>query len=652
MKNKYDLTIGMIVKNEEKYLEKCLTALLPLKGLISCEIIITDTGSTDKTVEIAQKLADTVLHFEWCDDFSKARNTGVEIAQGDWFMFIDADEIFDESVVKIAEFIKLRDRDTYDNATYKKKDLLNDDLTKFKIVTSARLFNFTKGRRMFKSEIHECIPYSKDIFNIDACLLHYGCMPSVIGSKSNRNKVILEKQYKKSPQNMAAVMHLYDTSNMDTKIKLAQKAFDIFDEDAVNSYANIEYKDFIFSLYCDLSSQYLKKNKNDLVIQTCERYFKTKLVQQYSVQPNLPTIEIYFMFAMAFYEKKDYKNALKNFQKYQKMYKDFQLNPNTFNQSAYTYSYNTKKVYAKSDNYIIDSYIALNDEGNAIKYLVKTDMYKCNETENLLNIYVLKVIKFNRVDLFDVVEKHYNDLCIEYGYGRLESLLIGRLYFYKDISYFIKNYSIEKLNKILMLSFANIPEFKYEFYKVLTNDIEVDSLEEVKIYIQIAYYYLISQIPTLQEEVDDVKFKNMVEEVFVFFIETSIYYLNETYEPVMLEKSNINNLPKDEAMCVIISKFFENSNTNSNPIEYIKVLKEALIYNQEFKYIILNSINVIEARCNENEFEVLSQKIKQAISDLIEKNEFEQAKVMLEQYKLINPNDLYIEEITKFIGLA
>lgn len=56
------LSIGMIVKNEEKYLEQCLTAMKPLLEEVESELIIADTGSTDNTVEIARKFTDNVYH--------------------------------------------------------------------------------------------------------------------------------------------------------------------------------------------------------------------------------------------------------------------------------------------------------------------------------------------------------------------------------------------------------------------------------------------------------------------------------------------------------------------------------------------------------------------------------------------------------------
>ena len=62
------LSLCMIVKNEERFLEQCLNSV---KGLVD-EIIVVDTGSTDNTKQIAQKFTDKIFNFEWCDDFSAA----------------------------------------------------------------------------------------------------------------------------------------------------------------------------------------------------------------------------------------------------------------------------------------------------------------------------------------------------------------------------------------------------------------------------------------------------------------------------------------------------------------------------------------------------------------------------------------------------
>ena len=86
------ISLCMIVKNEESVLERCLDSL---KGLMD-EIIIVDTGSTDKTKEIALRYTDKVYDFKWCDDFSAARNYASSFATCEYIYTADADEVLDE----------------------------------------------------------------------------------------------------------------------------------------------------------------------------------------------------------------------------------------------------------------------------------------------------------------------------------------------------------------------------------------------------------------------------------------------------------------------------------------------------------------------------------------------------------------------------
>lgn len=85
------LSIAMMVRNEEKNLERCLKSLLDLFP-IGIEIIILDTGSTDRTVEIAKKYTKNVYHQKWADNFSLHRNKSFSYCKGQWIMQIDADE--------------------------------------------------------------------------------------------------------------------------------------------------------------------------------------------------------------------------------------------------------------------------------------------------------------------------------------------------------------------------------------------------------------------------------------------------------------------------------------------------------------------------------------------------------------------------------
>jgi glycosyltransferase involved in cell wall biosynthesis len=82
----------MIVKNEEKNIERALT----WGKDIVCEQIVVDTGSTDHTVEIAERMGAKVFHFEWINDFSAAKNFALSKAKGNWVAFFDADEYLHE----------------------------------------------------------------------------------------------------------------------------------------------------------------------------------------------------------------------------------------------------------------------------------------------------------------------------------------------------------------------------------------------------------------------------------------------------------------------------------------------------------------------------------------------------------------------------
>ena len=83
------LSLCMIVKNEERYLARCLQSLKPMVD----EMIVVDTGSSDQTRDIAEVFGARVFDFEWNDDFAAARNHSLEKAVGDWILVMDADEV-------------------------------------------------------------------------------------------------------------------------------------------------------------------------------------------------------------------------------------------------------------------------------------------------------------------------------------------------------------------------------------------------------------------------------------------------------------------------------------------------------------------------------------------------------------------------------
>jgi len=101
-----EISLCMIVKNEDKVLDGCLKHIHKHVD----EIIIVDTGSTDGTIEIAKKYTDKIYGFEWNDDFSAARNFSLQFASKEWILVQDADE-FIQNAYKLRDFLLNTDCD-------------------------------------------------------------------------------------------------------------------------------------------------------------------------------------------------------------------------------------------------------------------------------------------------------------------------------------------------------------------------------------------------------------------------------------------------------------------------------------------------------------------------------------------------------------
>lgn len=162
------ISVCMIVKNEEKILKRCLDSI---KGIWD-ELIIVDTGSTDKTKEIAKKYTDKVFDFEWIDDFSAARNYAWSKATKDYIYMADADEVIDRE--NLDKFKKL------------KKVLLPDiEIVQMNYVnqlSNGTVYNFDKEPRAklykrvreftFVDPVHEAVRVAPVVFDSDIDIQH------------------------------------------------------------------------------------------------------------------------------------------------------------------------------------------------------------------------------------------------------------------------------------------------------------------------------------------------------------------------------------------------------------------------------------------------------------------------------------------------
>ncbi|MCK4297157.1 MAG: glycosyltransferase family 2 protein [Candidatus Marinimicrobia bacterium] len=223
--NKPKLTIAMIVKNEESNLQRCLDSFLPIimmkddETLESLtELIIVDTGSTDRTVNIAKKFTDKVYIKEFIPwDFSKARNYGIKKATGDKIMIIDADEeLRQESVYRLEDIIL--------NPKYKEPSIFiniynyySRDLKQYSEMLQPRIFVNDKDFHYEHTVHNKPILKTPYLFAPRVILNHYGYVfqgekgEKLLGNKMERSLPMLEKEYKKHPENLHNLTHLVKT---------------------------------------------------------------------------------------------------------------------------------------------------------------------------------------------------------------------------------------------------------------------------------------------------------------------------------------------------------------------------------------------------------------------------------------------------------
>lgn len=177
------LSISMLVSGRNE-MKKSLDSLHYFTEAFPCEIILVDTGCNPEQRALAEQYADKIVDFQWCNDFAAARNAGLKEAKGEWFMYLDDDEWFDNPQ-QIVSFFVSGEYKNYNCASYAQRNYMDYQGAQYEDSYPSRMIKLGPKTRFF-GKIHEFLsPYDLPKKEFTDFVHHYGY---VFESEEDRKK--------------------------------------------------------------------------------------------------------------------------------------------------------------------------------------------------------------------------------------------------------------------------------------------------------------------------------------------------------------------------------------------------------------------------------------------------------------------------------
>lgn len=296
-----NLSVLMMVKNEEKNIERCLKSLSGIEDPLLREIIIVDTGSTDNTINIIKSLQENgeypfdrikLFHKKWNNDFSAIRNYTIELANGTWLFFIDADEELKEAT-GINRLVK-EDNPDYHVGLIQVINFMKKDLSQYASMVSPRIFRNTQGFK-YEGKVHNQPKYPTPYNTVKllSSINHYGYFnddKKLQLKKFKRTVGILEKELKKDSNNH---YYWYQMAQSHKMIGEYQKAKD-FIETAIDIQKGVP-------------NYYGVKASLELILKEYDEAIKTSY-NGLEYEPEF--VDLWYFMAEALRMKKEYQKAI------------------------------------------------------------------------------------------------------------------------------------------------------------------------------------------------------------------------------------------------------------------------------------------------------------------------------------------------------
>ena len=697
------LSIGMIVKNEHAHLRKCLEGVKQILDAVDSELIIADTGSEDDTVEIAKDFTDNVFHFEWCNDYAAARNSTLEKAKGEWFMFIDGDEVI-EDASEIIEFFNSGEYKMYRSASYIQRNYSDARMVIYNDFAAPRMCRILPETE-FIGKIHEALStYDEPRKTLNTVAHHYGYMATADGALKKKSKLYVKyllEELKENPTGRTYI-HLATAYTNLKEYDMAEKyildGIKVENEKDKNIYLIYALYGYCITLY------YITKNYSKL-LEYANKYFEIKNTDKKIVVD----IDIYGSMIYAYFKLGKYKESIEVYKKFENIY-NLYINGYLSSKGAEYYSVRfANELVAQQLTYIaVKSYIALKNYKSAIKLMASIDLDEFMQNGDDFPKYadILFELAFKTKDYSIIAqtlnklggdfekafekeitlrylndEELLNSLCSMDINDKKYALILKirkadadgedisemvdeflkydfeQTAIYGDIFYFLfkANADINKIAHINSIG-DSIDTIKYwvsqiyEFRDVL--DKYIHSAGELNDFITISFALKLYEILLKNSDrTENEEAINLLKE----YTDLGTAFISLAYNQNMINDECIGGYSEDVQFIYYAAKAMDNYN-NNNYAECLKQLKSAIKSDNEMKSITEVVLTDIKEKLDKavsvnKEFDEYAQKIKMAFMNLLNAKMAAQARQVLDSYKKVNPADKDIEFLEKRLEL-
>lgn len=663
------LSVAMIVKNEERYIEKVLQSLSKVKEDIQCEIIVVDTGSEDNTVNICKKYTDKVYFHKWNNNFAHMRNISIQYCTGQWILILDGDEVI-ENPDELISFFKSGMYKQGNSATVSFKNLISND--DYVLASTFRLFKNDDDFR-YDGRVHEQVKMKEPYLKTNISILHYGYLSEdhkLMMYKFKRNYELLEKDLKEKPEDIYTLFQMAQTLSMAKKreesLIYIRKACDI----ANKRSKTLEYI-YIYHFY---ARELLNLSKYEKCIDVCNKFIA--LGKEF--------LDFYCFLVIAYGMLDEDNNVLINGDKYLDIHRNYHTSQQAMDLSTSNFCYGRKDEVLK---FMIVSNYKLKNYGSCIKLFesIKRSNYKNQVKKEFINSCLIKNEIQKLKKLYDKDSPIDSDIeLLINAIDNTKSVCELKREFYKELlgisnelDYYISLVYFHDKSGKCNIDFKGYFHWKYNILNLLleSSQINIDNLidlpgNDVYMYIsKIAsqYDYINKLIEYcrrnfLTQDFKILKFISIIEDVLIKSniiqedeLRELIYaniinkniLIDTIYNKKVLEDSlDIIDNNKDKFMykirqCIKIS--------SENLISSLKELKCAAKYNVNSKCI----IDTVQEDLNKNiiDEKMINEKknLLKIVESLVEKNDLKQAEeILLELDSIFN----YDNNILNSLGVV